>query len=153
MNDELAKKVGFSSGRQLERATYVTKERPDLMEKVDAGEKSVTQAYEEARGIKRKPRRVVPDDLPSTAGIVNGKLCHIGGGDNQAIDFSFVLDEIRSAAKYYLGEIQSAAKHYSRSAQNVENDKAISRALRDTFYAAADMFEDNYIEEEDNDES
>lgn len=52
--DKVAEKVGFGSGRQLERATYVNDNRPDLMEKVDNGDLSVSGAYTVAKNDEKK---------------------------------------------------------------------------------------------------
>ncbi len=45
----VAKAVGIGSGRQLERAEYLAKNRPDLLAKVDSRETSLYGAYMEAR--------------------------------------------------------------------------------------------------------
>ena len=41
----VAKKVGFSSDRQMRRAKEVAEKRPDLMDRVDKGEQSISGAY------------------------------------------------------------------------------------------------------------
>ena len=43
--DIVAQKAGFSSDRQMRRAQAVSESRPDLMEQVDKGEKSISGAY------------------------------------------------------------------------------------------------------------
>ena len=43
--DIVAQKAGFSSDRQMRRAQAVSEGRPDLMEQVDKGEKSISGAY------------------------------------------------------------------------------------------------------------
>ncbi len=43
--DAIAKKAGFSSGRQYERAETVAERRPDLLDKIDAGEATIYEAY------------------------------------------------------------------------------------------------------------
>ena len=48
--DAVAKSVGLGSGRQLERAEYLAKNRPDLLRKVDNGEATIYGAYNAARG-------------------------------------------------------------------------------------------------------
>lgn len=45
--DSIAKRVGISSGRQLDRMIAVAKKRPDLMEKIDTGETTIYAAYKE----------------------------------------------------------------------------------------------------------
>ena len=41
----VAKKVGFSSDRQMRRAKEVAEKRPDLMDRVDKGEQTISGAY------------------------------------------------------------------------------------------------------------
>ena len=45
----VAKKVGFSSDRQMRRAKEVAEKRPDLFERVDKGEQSIYGAYMDMR--------------------------------------------------------------------------------------------------------
>lgn len=46
--DIIARKTGFSSGRQYERLAKIADARPELIEKIDAGEISVREAYYKA---------------------------------------------------------------------------------------------------------
>lgn len=154
--DIIASKVGFSSGKQLERATYVADHRPDLMDEIDTGTKTIYEAYNEAKGISKKPRAVPSKpstvDIPANMGIVHGlngnMLGHIDAKFNRPDGFPFVLDEVKTAAQFYLAEIRQAAGHYTSVMQTPENSKAVSALLRETFYQAADLFGDNYIEED-----
>ena len=146
--DAIAEKVGFKSGRQLDRATYVAKNRPDLMEEVDTGKKSITRAYEESRGINRKKPSAAME-LPPNMGQIHGMLGHIDSDFTRPDGFSFVLEEVQTAAKYYMAEIRKAATHYAPVMQSLDNSKAISALLRETFYEAAEAFGDNYIEEDE----
>ena len=50
----VAKAVGMGSGRQLERAEYLAKNRPDLLEKVDNHTASLYGAYMEARAEEKE---------------------------------------------------------------------------------------------------
>ena len=47
--DAVAKSVGLGSGRQLERAEYLAKNRPDLLKKVDREETTIYGAYNAAK--------------------------------------------------------------------------------------------------------
>jgi len=149
--DVIAKQVGFKSGRQWDRASYIARNNPELMKEVDSGKKSITRAYEEAKGIDRKkPSSKVPvsEPLPPNMGIIHGMLGHIDSEYTRPDGFPFVLDEVETAARYYLTGIRKAATHYTSIMRNNENSKAISALLRDTFYEAAEAFGDNYIEED-----
>lgn len=151
VRDTVAKKVGFKSGRQLERATFVARNNPELMKEIDSGKKTITRAYEETKGIDRKkPSSTLPtsEPLPPNMGIIHGMLGHIDSEYTRPDGFPFVLDEVETAARYYLTGIRKAATHYTSIMQTNENSKAISALLRDTFYEAAEAFGDNYIEED-----
>lgn len=54
--DYIAKAVGFSSGRQYERLNYVSKKNPELMGKIDAGEMTITAAYDCTRKQEKKKK-------------------------------------------------------------------------------------------------
>lgn len=137
--DAIAEKVGFNSGRQLERATYIAKNRPDLMEQVDAGVKSITGAYNEAKADARTLHE--PQELVSM-GKINGKYGHIATEFNQPDGIDFILYEISTAAGFYLDEISGAAIHYTAVMQNPENDEAIHQLLQTTFENAMAYFKD-----------
>ena len=49
-SDAIAKKAGFTSGRQYERLAKVADKRPDLLPKIDAGETTIYASYQEAVG-------------------------------------------------------------------------------------------------------
>ena len=52
--DVIAKRTGFSSGRQYERALTVADKRPDLLLRIDSGETTIFGAYKEAVGKNTK---------------------------------------------------------------------------------------------------
>lgn len=139
--DIIAKKVGYNNGRQLERATFVADNRPDLMAKVDAKEMTIGGAYAEAKGKRKK----LPENLPEGMGIVHGlsgdMLGHIGSEFNRPDGFPFVLEEFQMAAHFYLKEIGGAVSHYGTAMQSDENSAALADELRKTFQEALDMLE------------
>lgn len=47
--DIIAKEAGFGSRRQMERARFLAENRPDLLDQVDKGKKSLNQAVNEAK--------------------------------------------------------------------------------------------------------
>ena len=148
--DVIAKKVGYKSGRQLDRATYVAKYRPDLMAQIDAGEKSITSAYEEAKGIERKPSEQPKFPSPKemrTIGIINGKLGHVGEEFKRENGFPYIFSEISSASEYFLCEIQMAASHYTQEMQSAANSQSIYDLLKKTLMSAAEAFGMNLKED------
>ena len=149
--DIVARKVGYGSGKQLERSEYVADHRPDLMQKVDAKEMSVSGAYAKARADERKER------MEKLAALGVGMVEHDGGTRtlghtgaefNRPDGFPFVLESFKTAARFYLSELQAAIDCYTPIIQNAENSAALSAALRETFKAATDLFGDYYVNEE-----
>ena len=55
----VAKKAGFGSDRQMRRAKEVAEKRPDLMDKVDKGEQSISGAYRNMQQ-EEKPKAAAP---------------------------------------------------------------------------------------------
>ncbi len=49
----IAQKAGFSSYGEMERTAYLAGKRPELLEEVEAGDRSLYDAYKEARGLKK----------------------------------------------------------------------------------------------------
>lgn len=142
-DDELAKLVGFRSGRQLHRATYVAKTRPDLMNQVDSGKKSVTAAYEEARGIDRKAKKrqamQVAEKLGSF-GQIDGHFGHTGEEFTRDNGFDYVIGEINSASAFFLREMGMAAEHYTDDLRSPDHNHEIITLFYNTLHAAADAF-------------
>lgn len=142
--DEVAKKVGFSSGKILERATYVAEHRPDLMEQVDAGQKSISTAYEEAKGrSKRKKQNVQIEVTPAheSMGMVNGKYGHIAIGFNRQDGIDFILYELNTAATMYLNNIRATSNRYTDSVvHNPANTEKIKQIIQTTFDTAFALF-------------
>lgn len=93
VRDIVADKVGYNSGRQLDRVLYIAKARPDMMALVDSGKKSITGAYEEIKGITRKPKARV---------------------FTPAAGYAFVVEEVENAADAFVEAIKQAALHYKQ---------------------------------------
>jgi len=53
-SDLLAAAVGFGSGRQLERLQEIARARPDLLDAIDTGRKSIGGAFAELRGEQKR---------------------------------------------------------------------------------------------------
>ena len=54
VRDVISKKVGFSSDRQMRRVEHVAMKRPDLLPKIDSGERTIYGAYRETVGADAK---------------------------------------------------------------------------------------------------
>jgi len=146
--DILAQKVGYNSGKQLERATYVAKNRPDLMEKVDAKEMTVGGAYKQAR---TEARKALKEEMKKNGmGILTfddgHKLYgHIGSQEPLGAErYPFVVDSIHSAGHFFLKEIQGTMSRYSEAMISPEHDEELSEALCQIFRSAIDAMGDHY---------
>jgi hypothetical protein len=67
VREAIARKVGFTSGRQYERVAKVAEERPDLLEKIKTGESTIYGAYQQMMGGKKgikTPPAIPLDDNP-----------------------------------------------------------------------------------------
>ena len=60
----VAKKVGFSSDRQMRRAKEVAEKRPDLMDRVDKGEQSIYGAYMDMRQAEKGDKHSFIEEEP-----------------------------------------------------------------------------------------
>ena len=60
----VAKKVGFSSDRQMRRAKELSEKRPDLMDKVDKGEQSIYGAYMDMRQAEKGDKHSFIEEEP-----------------------------------------------------------------------------------------
>lgn len=76
--DFVAKSVGMSSGRQLERASYVARNNPDLMKKIDAGEVAISKAYKMAREQNRQNEVDCENVTESAEKISKSEKVHAG---------------------------------------------------------------------------
>lgn len=61
--DAVAKSVGLGSGRQLERAEYLAKNRPDLLKRVDRGETTIYGAYTAAKSKNAVPGMEISESV------------------------------------------------------------------------------------------
>ena len=118
-NEAVAEKVGFSSGKQLDRAAFIAQNRPDLMEKVDAGERTITGAYEEAKGITRKQKS--PEF-------------------RLEFGYAFVLNEVVNATDAFIEAISQAAEHYKQLKHTEMRGEFILRAIDEASQIAQDVF-------------
>lgn len=115
--DQIAKKVGFNSGRQLDRALYIARNRPNLMEQVDSGNKSITGAYEEAKGLTRKTNP--PTSTPE-------------------LGYTFILNEVVYAVDSFIAAIEQAAKHYKAIQQNDNHGEFLLNTIDEAVQMARD---------------
>ena len=147
-SDIIAPMVGYNNGRQLERATYVSKNRPDLMEKVDAGEMTVGGAYNKARSDARQEERAKLEKQGMgmvDRGDGHKMFGHIGKeGPLDPERYWFVLQSFNVASEHYLNEIRSALERYGEAMASPEHDEELSEALRQAFINAVDAMGDHY---------
>ena len=120
--DNVARMVGFRSGRQLDRALYIARNSPNLMDQVNSGQKSITGAYEEARGISRK--RTSKEFTPNP---------------DQA-DYAFVLEKVEIAAWIFTDAVKAASEHYKHINQTEIRSEMILKTIEQAGHLAQTIF-------------
>lgn len=147
-SDIIAPMVGYNNGCQLERATYVSKNRPDLMEKVDAGEMTVGGAYTQARKDARQELRAKMDSLDVGIVVHDDGTKALGirrpEGPLSADRYPHILGGINSAGAFFLKEIEAQMRDYSEAMMSPEHDEEMSEALLQVFRNAVEAMGDHY---------
>ena len=142
--EAIAKRTGFSSGRQYERAVAVAKKRPDLLPKIDSGETTIFGAYtetvredfekeEEASSIE-KP--VVSTDQVARAGVIRlMKNPHFLELQEKLRDMQGEATSARTNLKWATEAYDNKVKHFennidflSRRVRELEKENAELRA-------------------------
>ena len=105
VRDIVAEKAGFTSSRQMRRAETVASKRPELLDKIDAGEESIYGAYKIVTG-QEKPA-FTPDASLENAPVVPGHKLHrqVAKGDRETIQQ--ISDQIVTAKEV---EVASLAR-------------------------------------------
>lgn len=116
----VAKKVGFSNGRQLDRVLYVNRIRPDLMELIDHGVMSIGAAYECARGATRRK-----NDVPEKVNMTS---------------YEDILNFVEEACAHLIETVEQAAVEYTHVKRTEARSEAIFATIKETCDRAMDIF-------------
>lgn len=154
----VAKKVGFSSDRQMRRAKEVAEKRPDLMYRVDKGEQSIYGAYRDMQQAERRGSNgfieeepvAIPDyevykpamqEAPGNVRTVKGAdhehllenpiYCRLYESYNDAVQqINLVRGEMRTRCEGYERRIRGYRENIQTLQQEVER-------LREVLHAGA----------------
>jgi len=136
--EAIAKRTGFSSGRQYERAVAVAKKRPDLLPKIDSGETTIFGAYREtaaadAEKATEQPKQekaadssTLPTDQVARAGVIRlMKNPHF-------IELRKELETLQSEATSAKTKLKWATEAYDNKVKHFENNiDFLSRRVRE----------------------
>ena len=74
--DVIAKKVGFTSSRQMERAGIIAEKRPELLPQIDSGETTIYGAYNQA--VSKETTQGKTDALPDRSMMSTDQVARAG---------------------------------------------------------------------------
>ena len=147
VRDIVAEKAGFSSSRQMNRAATVAKNRPDLLDKIDRGETTISGAYQEATRTDAEPAEARP-----IAGTVmhRGAPIHVATPLPDAPEmFEHIADLVKFAGDGFLANIETAMRLYTGGMASDANSEAIV-ALLDGIASQAEQIVENRLKEMEN---
>jgi len=121
---EIAKKVGFSSDRQMRRAKTIAEQRPDLLREIDSGETTIYGAYRETvkegngnkavASLAEKP--AVSADQVARAGVIRlMKNTHY-------LELRAELGNMRAEATATKNTLKRATEAYDNKVKHFENN-------------------------------
>ncbi len=122
--EAIAKRTGFSSGRQYERAVAVAKKRPDLLPKIDSGETTIYGAYRETvkEGNDKTEMIAIPEkpavsaDQVARAGVIRlMKNPHY-------LELRAELGNMRAEATAAKNTLKRATEAYDNKVKHFENN-------------------------------
>jgi len=146
--DVIAKKVGFTSSRQMERAGLVAGKRPDLLPQIDSGETTIYGAYKETIGenaekaaeqltqVKHADSSTLPNDQVARAGVIRlMKNPHFVGLRKELENLQAEATSARTKLKWATEAYDNKVKHFennidflSRRVRELEQENAELRA-------------------------
>jgi ParB family chromosome partitioning protein len=136
--DAIASSVGFSSGRQYERAVAVAKKRPDLLSKIDSGEKSIFGAYQEARGadVKKQADHLEETESPQKSPISTDQIARAGVirlmKNPHFRDLQDELQNTQAEATAAKTKLKRATEAYDNKVKHFENNISfLSRLVKE----------------------
>ena len=122
--EAIAKRTGFSSGRQYERAVAVAKKRPELLPKIDSGETTIFGAYKETvrkdaektEDASSVEKTVVSADQVARAGVIRlMKNPHY-------LELRAELGNMRAEATTAKNTLKRATEAYDNKVKHFENN-------------------------------
>jgi len=135
---EIAKKVGFSSDRQMRRAKTIAEQRPDLLPKIDSGEKSIFGAYQEARGadVEKQADHLEETESPQKSPISTDQVARAGVirlmKNPHFRDLQDELQNTQAEATAAKTKLKRATEAYDNKVKHFENNISfLSRLVKE----------------------
>lgn len=141
--DSIAKKAGFSGSKQYERAEAVAAKRPDLLEKIDAGEATIYGAYLQATSPPKSDMECTspgPDKIPvsehlkSTDQIVRARHDRLMRNPIYARLYAEV-QEVRQDANRARAELDRKTVFFANQVKHFESNLDALKRQRDELAA------------------
>jgi hypothetical protein len=135
----IAKRTGFSSGCQYERALTVADKRPDLLPKIDSGETTIFGAYKEAIGKNAREEDItqgddeIPLDKPpvSTDQVARAGVIRLMKNPH-FMELRKELENLQSEATSAKTKLKWATEAYDNKVKHFENNiDFLSRRVRE----------------------
>jgi hypothetical protein len=130
----IAKRTGFSSGCQYERALTVADKRPDLLPKIDSGETTIFGAYKET--VKKGSAQKESDSLAERSTISTDQVARAGVirlmKNPHFLELKKELENLQSEATSAKTKLKWATEAYDNKVKHFENNiDFLSRRVRE----------------------
>lgn len=123
--DHIAKKVGFTSSRQMERAGKIAEERPDLLSKIDAGEATIYGIYKDVISCDSIKVPTIADQVARAGVIRLMKNPHF-------LELREELENMHTKATAAKNTLKRATEVYDNKVKHFDNNiDFLSRRLRE----------------------
>ena len=131
---EIAKKVGFSSDRQMRRAKTIAEQRPDLLPKIDSGETTIHGAYNQT--IKENTTQGNSNTAPDKPSVSTDQVARAGVirlmKNPHFVDLRKELQTLQAEATSARTNLKWATEAYDNKVKHFENNiDFLSRRVRE----------------------
>ena len=131
---EIAKKVGFTSDRQMRRAEHVAQKRPDLLPQIDSGETTIYGAYNQA--VSKETTQGKSDAPPGRSTMSNDQVARAGVirlmKNPHFVELRKELQNLQAEATSARTNLKWATEAYDNKVKHFENNiDFLSRRVRE----------------------
>ena len=135
----IAKRTGFSSGCQYERALTIADKRPDLLPKIDSGETTIFGAYKEATGKNARGKDTTQgnnDTTPDKPSVSTDQVARAGVirlmKNPHFLELQEKLRDMQGEATSARTNLKWATEAYDNKVKHFENNiDFLSRRVRE----------------------
>jgi len=132
--EAIAKRTGFSSGRQYERAVAVAKKRPDLLSKIDSGETTIFGAYRDT--VREETKKDEPTFTAERPAISTDQVARAGVirlmKNPHFRDLQDELQNTQAEATAAKTKLKRATEAYDNKVKHFENNISfLSRLVKE----------------------